>query len=100
VRRLSADLTTPVHLGLKPDARPASDVDCPHTLGTIYLVTTDGHKVNMVVIDIDRDLAHSLSCVCVEEDLALSAHLAYLLCGLDDACMLTGVKCMIERFPC
>jgi len=100
VRRLNADLTTPVHLGLKPDARPASDVDCPHTLGTIYLVTTDGHKVNIVVINIDRDLAHSLSCVCVEEDLALSAHLAYLLCGLDDACMLTGVKCMIERFPC
>ncbi len=51
-------------------------------------MTTDGHEVNVVVIDIDGDLAHSLSCVCVEEDLALSAHLAYLLCGLDDACML------------
>ena len=58
-------------------------------------MTTDRHKVNVVIIDVYRDLAHSLSRVCVEKDLVLSAHLTYLLCGLDDACMPKGVKCMI-----
>ena len=47
-------------------------------------MSTDGHEVNVVLIDIDGDLANGLGCVCVEEDLTLSAHLAYLLGGLND----------------
>ena len=49
-------------------------------------MSADRHQVNVVLVDVDRDLANCLSSVCVEEDLALSAQLAYLLCRLDDTC--------------
>ena len=90
--KVDTNLAATVHLGLKPDAGSAPDVDSPHPLGSIDLVTTDGHEVNVVFIDIDGDLAHSLCCVCVEEHLALSAHLAYLLGGLDDTCMQQAIS--------
>ena len=80
------DLASTVHLSLQPDTGPSSDVDGPHPLRAIDLVPADGHQVDVVLIHIDWDLAYSLRCVCVEEHFALSAHLAYLLCGLNDTC--------------
>lgn len=80
------NLASTVHLSLKPDTGPSADVDGPHSFGPIDFVPTDGHQVDIVLIDIDWDLADGLSCVCVEEDLALPAHLADLLCGLNDTC--------------
>ena len=80
------NLAAPIHLSLQPDTRPSPNVNCPHPLGSINLVPADRHQVDVVLIDIDWDLAYSLCCVCMEEDFALSAHLANLLCGLDDSC--------------
>jgi len=84
--QVSADLATTIHLSLKPHTRPAPDVNCSNPFGTIDLVSTDRHQVDVVLIDIDGDFANGLGCICVEEDLSFSAHLAYLLCGLDDTC--------------
>lgn len=72
-------------MSLKPDSGPPPDVDGPHPLGPINLVPTDRHQVNVVLVDIDWDLAYRLSRISVEEHLALSAHLAYLLGGLNHA---------------
>ena len=46
-----------------------------------------------MLIDIDWNLAYSLCRVSVEENFALSAHLANLLGGLDDACR----QCKVEH---
>lgn len=38
------------------------------TFGSIDLVTADGHKVDLPVRDVDRNLSNSLSSISVEED--------------------------------
>ena len=83
---IMTNLASTIHLSLQPDTGPSPDVDGPHPLGPIDLVPADGHQIDVVLIDIDWDLAYRLSCICVEEDLALPTHLANLLCGLNDTC--------------
>lgn len=43
-------------------------------------------SLHLSVMHIQRDLAHCLRSVCVEEDVAAAADVTYLLDGLDDAC--------------
>ena len=42
-------------------------------LGAVDLVARDGHQVYVHLVDVQRNLAHCLSCVCVEEDFPASA---------------------------
>jgi len=62
-------LTTTADDGVESDTRSSADVASTNTLGTVELVAGDGHEVNVELVDIERDLANSLSSICVEEDL-------------------------------
>ena len=76
--------STSLH-SLHPDTRTAAEVEGTDSLGTVDLVATDGHEVNVEVIDVNGDLASGLRAVCVEEHLALTAQLTDFLEGLNDS---------------
>src|SRR6202011_5735145 len=62
----------------------AADVESADTLRAIDLVAGEGEDVDVVLLDVDRDLADGLDCVGVEKDALLVAELADLGDRLDD----------------
>lgn len=81
-----AHLPAATHLGLQAHTRAPPDVYGPNTLRAIDLVATDGHQVNVVLLHIDRHLAHCLSCIGVEKHLVLAADAPDLLHVLEHTC--------------
>jgi hypothetical protein len=53
-------LSAAAHLRLQPHARATAHVQRPDALGAIELVATDGHQVDVHLINIHRDLANCL----------------------------------------
>lgn len=47
------------------------------TFGSVDLVTTDGHQINLPVRDVDGNLSDSLSGVSVEEDSFRTTNLTF-----------------------
>lgn len=47
------------------------------TFWSIQLVTTDGHQVNLHVVDIDGDFTHGLRSISVKKYLPRSTQLSY-----------------------
>lgn len=86
IRSANRHLASAAHLGLQAHARPPSHVEGADALGAVDLVSRDGHQVDVVCVDIHRDLAHCLGSVCVEEHLPLPAQLADLSHGLHHTC--------------
>ena len=66
-------------------SRLSAHIQCTNSLRSIQLVSTDGQEVNVVLIDIDWDLAYTLGGICVEKHLVLSTDLSYLLYRLDNS---------------
>lgn len=62
-------LTTTTDDGVESDTGSSANVAGTNTLGTVDLVTGDGHEIDVELVDIKRDLADGLSSICVEEDL-------------------------------
>src|SRR4051794_28030363 len=77
-------LTTTRNDGVESDPWSSSHVAGTDTLGTVDLVTGDGHEVDVHLVDVEGDLADCLCAVGVEEDLLRSAELSDLLDGLHD----------------
>jgi hypothetical protein len=60
-------------------SRFSADIESTNAFGSIQFVATDGQQVNIVLIHIDGNLANSLSSICVEEHLIISADLPNFL---------------------
>ena len=74
------------------DARIApANVERAYTLGPVDLVRGQGHDIDVVGEDVDRDLAHRLHAIGVEDHAALMAEGADLADGLDDADLVVRV---------
>jgi hypothetical protein len=77
-------LTTTTDDRVESDTGSSADVASTNALGTIKLVTGDRHEVNVELVDVEGNLAHSLSAIGVEKDLLGSAQLADFLQRLDN----------------
>jgi hypothetical protein len=81
-------LPTAAHNRLKTYPRPAPYIRRADALGTIHLMPTEAHQVDVHRLHVERDLAERLRSVGVEVDTAVLFHqLADLLQRLDDACL-------------
>ncbi|KAG6546487.1 hypothetical protein Mapa_012036 [Marchantia paleacea] len=72
-------LATSAHLRFNPNSRSPPQIDGTDSLGTINLVRTDGHQINLHLVDVDGHLACSLGSIRVEKDLMLATYLSNFL---------------------
>ena len=81
-------LPTTAHNGLETYPRPAPYIRSADALGSIHLMSTEAHQVNVHRLHVKRDLAECLRGVGVEVDTAVSFHhFADLLQRLNNACL-------------
>ena len=90
-RTHAALVATTVRLRLDAHARLAPHEQRAHPLGTVGLVSREAHQVDLQLLQVDLDLAGGLGRIDVEEDLALTQHLADGGNVLDDADLVVDV---------
>ena len=69
-------LSSTTHLRHQSYSWLSSNIQCSNSLWSIEFVTTDGHQVDIHLINIERYLADRLGRIRVKEDLVLSAELS------------------------
>src|SRR6266516_228373 len=88
----AALVTTAINDGGKLHARiAAADVQSADPLGSINLVSTDGQQIDIVLLDVDRNLAHRLDAVHSKENAVFFGHLADFRDGIDHPDFVVGV---------
>lgn len=70
---------------MQSHTRLSSDIESTNSLWSVDLMSTNRQQINVVLVYIDRHFARSLCCICMEEDLSVSADLSNLFDRLDDA---------------
>src|SRR5437868_8536686 len=65
-------------------------IESADALRAIHLVGGDGHEINVELINVERDLSDSLSCIRMKENPALLAELSNFRDGLNDADFVVG----------
>lgn len=85
-------LTTSRNLRMESDLGLSTDVKSTDTLGSVDLVATDRHQVDLAVIDINGKFSNSLRGISVEENFLGAAEFANLLNRLDGSNLIINVN--------